>query len=106
MLFLEEVSSLSPNKRIVFKGACGRRLFELIRMEGSLLDPESDTVLVKDWNLPELPSGIPELPAGAWVTAKLGVLINAHLINTMLCLTVYPKTSHFVHKMTFLWATL
>lgn len=77
------MSGLSPNKRIVFKGACcERRLIELIRMEGSLLDPESDTALVKDWNLPELPSGIPELPAGAWMTAKLGVLINAHLKST------------------------
>lgn len=47
-------------------------------MESNLLDPESDTALVKDWNLPELPSGIPELPAGAWVTAKLDVPINAH----------------------------
>ena len=63
--------SLSPKKRIVFKGACGGRLFEPIRMEGSLLDPDSDTALVKDWNLPELPSGIPELPAGAWVTPRL-----------------------------------
>lgn len=47
-------------------------------MESNLLDPESDTALVKDWNLPELPSGIPELPAGAWVTAELDIPINAH----------------------------